>query len=178
MGAPPLDEIFKKQDPPVVVQVEGTEEKIKEILEEEEPKPTPKPKKKRVASQKQREALARTRAKRAEIIKKRQEEKNEIEKQAEKIQREKKIVEAQQFLQRENPSMLNAQFDMEKAVLDGIQKYETLRKQRKEEKRIQREKEAIEKKRQEQLKNTVSNAVNGGYRPQNDHYAGCFNFSY
>ena len=170
----PHEEIFKKPEPPVVLQVEGTEEKIKEILEEE---PKTKPKKKRVVSQKQREALARTRAKRAEIVKKRQEVKKLAEEEAKKIMKKNRVQELKEELKDELPPPIN----VEDAVLQGIQKYETIRKQRKEQKRIQKEKqkkEEEEKRRLQLVKNTVSNAVNGGYRPQSDPYAGCFNFSY
>jgi len=172
----PQEEIFKKQDPPVVLQVEGTEEKIKEILEEDEPKATPKPKKKRVASQKQREALARTRAKRAEIVKKRQEVKKLAEEEAKKIMKKNRVKELKEELRDELPPI-----NVEDAVLQGIQKYETIRKQRKEEKRIKRQKEKEEeeqKKKIEVVKKTVQHAVNGGYKPEKDVYADCFNFSY
>ena len=76
------------------------------------------------------------------------------------------------------PEPPKPELDIELAIANAIDKYDTLRKSRKEQKRIQKEKELEEKRKKDMLKHTVQQAVTGGYKPQNDPYKDCFNFSF
>ena len=156
------------------------EKDLSEILNEEpQPpvivKPVKKPKK--VISDKQRNALARNRQilaeKREAIANQKKEIKERITKEVKSKGLPSDGVKVKINHKPESPPPQNVNVD--EAVFNGIQRYETLRKARKVEKKKQKE---VEKK-NEQLKSTIQHAVNGGHKPQvSNPYDNCFNFTF
>ena len=153
------------------------DEQLSEIINEEPPvivKPVKKPKK--VISDKQRNALARNRQiladKRAAIANQKKEIKERITKEVKSKGLPSDGVKVKFNLKPESPPPQNVNVD--EAVFNGIQRYETLRKARKVEKKKQKE---VEKK-NEQLKSTIQHAVNGGHKPQANPFDNCFNFTF
>ena len=153
------------------------DEELSEIINEEPPvivKPVKKPKK--VISDKQRNALARNREilaeKRAAIANQKREIKERITKEVKSKGLPSDGVKVK-INTKPEPEPQNVNVD--EAVFNGIQRYETLRKARKVEKKKQKE---VEKK-NEQLKSTIQHAVNGGHKPQvSNPYDNCFNFTF
>jgi len=152
------------------------DEQLSDIINEEPPvivKPVKKPKK--VISDKQRNALARNRQiladKRAAIANQKKEIKERITKEVKSKGLPSDGVKVK-INHKPEPEPQNVNVD--EAVFNGIQRYETLRKARKVEKKKQKE---VEKK-NEQLKSTIQHAVNGGHKPQANPFDNCFNFTF
>ena len=152
------------------------DEQLSEIINEEPPvivKPVKKPKK--VISDKQRNALARNRQiladKRAAIANQKKEIKDRITKEVKSKGLPSDGVKVKFNLK---PEIEPQNVNVDEAVFNGIQRYETLRKARKVEKKKQKE---VEKK-NEQLKSTIQHAVNGGHKPQANPFDNCFNFTF
>ena len=152
------------------------DEQLSDIINEEPPvivKPVKKPKK--VISDKQRNALARNRQiladKRAAIANQKKEIKERITKEVKSKGLPSDGVKVK-INTKPEPEPQNVNVD--EAVFNGIQRYETLRKARKVEKKKQKE---VEKK-NEQLKSTIQHAVNGGHKPQANPFDNCFNFTF
>ena len=137
-------------------------------------KPVKKPKK--IISDKQRNALARNREilaqKRVAIANQKKEIKDRItkEEKAKGLPNDGGVkVKVDPKPEPQTPNV-----NVDEAVFNGIQRYETLRKARKVEKQKQRE---VDKK-NEQLKSTIQNAVNGGHKPEANPFDQCFNFTF
>jgi len=153
------------------------DEQLSDIINEEPPvivKPVKKPKK--VISDKQRNALARNRQiladKRAAIANQKKEIKERITKEVKSKGLPSDGVKVKVNLKPESPPPQNVNVD--EAVFNGIQRYETLRKARKVEKKKQKE---VEKK-NDQLKSTIQHAINGGHKPEANPFDSCFNFTF
>ena len=153
------------------------DEQLSEIINEEPPvivKPVKKPKK--VISDKQRNALARNRQiladKRAAIANQKKEIKERITKEVKSKGLPSDGVKVKVNLKPKSPPPQNVNVD--EAVFNGIQRYETLRKARKVEKKKQKE---VEKK-NDQLKSTIQHAINGGHKPEANPFDQCFNFTF
>lgn len=153
------------------------DEQLSEIINEEPPvivKPVKKPKK--VISDKQRNALARNRQilaeKREAIANQKKEIKERITKEVKSKGLPSDGVKVKVNLKPESPPPQNVNVD--EAVFNGIQRYETLRKARKVEKKKQKE---VEKK-NDQLKSTIQHAINGGHKPEANPFDSCFNFTF
>ena len=152
------------------------DEQLSEIINEEPPvivKPVKKPKK--VISDKQRNALARNRQiladKRAAIANQKKEIKERITKEVKSKGLPSDGVKVKVNLK---PEIEPQNVNVDEAVFNGIQRYETLRKARKVEKKKQKE---VEKK-NEQLKSTIQHAINGGHKPEANPFDQCFNFTF
>ena len=152
------------------------EEELSDIINEEPPvivKPVKKPKK--VISDKQRNALARNREilaqKRAALANQKKEIKDRITKE----EKEKGLPTNGAYVKvNPKPEPQTPNVNVDEAVFNGIQRYETLRKARKVEKKKQKE---VEKK-NEQLKSTIQHAINGGHKPEANPFDQCFNFTF
>ena len=153
------------------------EKDLSEILNEEpQPpvivKPVKKPKK--VISDKQRNALARNRQILAEKRAAVQDQKKEIKDRITKEIKAKGLPTDSFNVKVIKPEPEPQNVNVDEAVFNGIQRYETLRKARKVEKKKQKE---IDKK-NEELKSTIQNAVNGGHKPEANPFDHCFNFTF
>jgi len=153
------------------------DEELSEIINEEPPvivKPVKKPKK--VISEKQRNALARNRQILAEKREAIANQKKEIKERITKEVKSKGLPsDGVKVKINTKPEPEPQNVNVDEAVFNGIQRYETLRKARKVEKKKQKEVE----KQQAQLKSTIQHAVNGGHKPQvSNPYDNCFNFTF
>lgn len=138
---------------------EMTGDEIPPCQREEKPK-----RKKKGASKKQLEALAKSRERLKVKREKARKEKQEVADEAKKIVQQRKTKPPPQ------PKISND--DIEDAIYNAISKYDETRKARKAKKKQLQAEEA----KKNQLQNTISNAINGGFKPSVDPYAGCFNF--
>ena len=151
---------------------------------QDKPKKEKKERKKRPPmSEEHKEKLKKAREKALEIRRRNAKEKKEM-KELEKRAKQKKKDNLKKFVEGETETdnepktkivekVIKQDIDVEKAVLDGIMKYETIRKSRKkkkeEEKQLQREKE--------QLKKQINNAVQpqgAVYHGQHGYFDNCF----
>ena len=126
------NEIIENDLPSLSVRPDWLDEKVKE--KEEQKKPV---KKKRVMSEKQKEALLKGRQKGLETRRKKQQEKKELK----ELENKKKNLSHQKL--KNEVKTLEHTVSLEDAVLNGIEKYEKLRKERKANKKAQLEQEYI-----------------------------------
>lgn len=120
-------------------------------------------------SKKQLESLARTRAKRSAEVKARKDKERREKEEGERLLEEKRA-------EQKKPVVVDYQADIQKAIEQALETQETKRKERKALKKIKQAEEKVAREQKEKLTRTISNAVSGGYRPENDIYRNCFNF--
>ena len=164
-----------------------TKAEIFDIVQED--KPEEKPKKKEVKQRKKRppmseehkEKLKKAREKALETRRRNAQEKKEM-KELEKRAKQKKKDNLKKFVEDDEvvenkpqiiEKTIKQDIDVEKAVLDGIMKYETIRKQRKKKKEEEKEKQRDH----EKLKKQINNAVQPQgtiYHGQTGYFDNCF----
>tara|TARA_R110001599_G_scaffold2438_3_gene13212 strand:+ start:4069 stop:4689 length:621 start_codon:yes stop_codon:yes gene_type:complete len=163
---PVEDEMFEPPTKNIEVKVEEPEEDFEEPVVQEVKKIK---KQRKPPSKKQLESLARTRAKRSAEVKARKDKQRREKEEGERLLEEKRA-------EQKKPVVVDYQADIQKAIEQALETQETKRKERKALKKIKQAEEKVVREQKEKLTRTISNAVSGGYRPENDIYANCFNF--
>ncbi len=161
----PVDE--EMFEPPTKnIEVKVKEDDIEEPVVQEVKKIK---KQRKPPSKKQLESLARTRAKRSAEVKARKDKERREKEEGERLLEEKRA-------EQKKPVVVDYQADIQKAIEQALETQETKRKERKALKKIKQAEEKVAREQKEKLTRTISNAVSGGYRPENDIYRNCFNF--